>query len=155
MAQEVFGSLRDNFSELMETGRAAYNQGNRRKAHDIWREAATLDPYNEQVWLALLDVLENEEDRVVCLQNIIAINPMNIQARRELRAFGANSRSRPRPLDRSRLSAAQAQRTQPKTAPMRQPSRRSLLRRAVFMGMALGLSGVLFAIVLSIMLYGR
>ena len=153
MAQEVFGSLRDNFSELMEAGRAAYNQGNRRKAHDIWREAATLDPYNEQVWLALLDVLENEEDRVVCLQNIIAINPMNIQARRELRAFGANSRSRPRPLDKSRLSASQ--RTQPKTALMRQPSRGSLLRRAVLMGIALGLSGVLFAIVLSIMLYGR
>jgi DNA-binding SARP family transcriptional activator len=152
MAQEVFGSLRDNFSELMEAGRAAYNHGNRRKAHDIWREAATLDPYNEQVWLALLDILENEEDRVVCLQNIIAINPMNIQARRELRAFGANSRSRPRPLDRSRLSA---QRTQPKMAPMRQPSRRSLLFRAVFMGMAFGLSGVLFAIVVSILLYGR
>ena len=35
--------------------------------------------------LALLEVLEDEEDRKVCLKNIIAINPLNTEARRQLR----------------------------------------------------------------------
>src|SRR5262245_26005356 len=81
----------DDFTRLMEGGRLAYTQGNRRRAHDLWREAATIDPYSEQVWLALLDVLDSDDDRIVCLQNIVAINPMNIQARRQLRAYGAKT----------------------------------------------------------------
>src|SRR5829696_3091029 len=70
---------------LMKEGKEAFASGHHSLAHDIWREAATLDPYNEQVWLALLRVLESNEDRRVCLQNIIAINPTNVRARHMLR----------------------------------------------------------------------
>ena len=77
-------SRRQRFDELMQAGDQALAAGNRRAAHDRWREAATIDPYDEQVWLSLLRVLDDEEDRRVCLENIIAINPMNVQARRLL-----------------------------------------------------------------------
>ncbi len=136
----------DEFSRLMEAGRAAYMQGNRQRAHDLWREAATIDPYSEQVWLALLDVLDSDDDRVVCLQNIIAINPMNIQARRQLRAYGAKTQ------ELNTVRAIAPPRHIGNAAP-RHLSRRGMLRRSILLGFTLGLSGVLFAIVLSILIY--
>ena len=72
------------FHEFMRAGNVAYAQGDREEAHYLWRRAANLDPHSEQVWLALLNVLDNEEDRRVCLQNIVAINPNNVQARERL-----------------------------------------------------------------------
>ncbi len=77
-------SRHQRFDELMQAGAQALEAGDRRAAHDHWREAATIDPYSEQVWLSLLRVLDDEEDRHVCLENIIAINPLNVQARRLL-----------------------------------------------------------------------
>jgi hypothetical protein len=71
----------------MAAGRNAFKEGKRQLAHDLWREAATVEPYDEKVWLMLFRVLDNDEDRIVCLENIIAINPMNVQARRRLRAY--------------------------------------------------------------------
>ncbi len=54
-----------NFADLMQAGRVAYTAGKRKMAHDLWREAANIDPYNEQVWLALLDVIESDNDKRV------------------------------------------------------------------------------------------
>lgn len=132
-----------DFGELMNEGRAALQRGEKQLAHNLWREAAMVDPYNEQVWLALLDVLEAPDDRIVCLQNILSINPMNVQARRLLRAYEA---------EEERKNALRKQHK--KQAVVRKHERRVLLRRAILLGMALGLSGILFAIVLSILIYG-
>lgn len=78
---------RRRYEELMASGRDAFKAGKRQLAHDLWREAATVDPYDEKVWLMLFRVLDSDDDRMVCLENIIAINPMNVQARRRLRAY--------------------------------------------------------------------
>jgi hypothetical protein len=79
---------RQKFNELMRAGNAAFAAGKNRRAHYLWRRAAVISPYDEQVWLALLNVLERAEDRRVCLQNIIAINPSNLQAQQQLREMG-------------------------------------------------------------------
>ncbi len=63
----------------------AYAVGNRQQALVLWRRAATLSPYDEQVWLALLDVVDNDADRQVCLQNIVFINPNNTQSKQYLK----------------------------------------------------------------------
>lgn len=68
----------------MRAGQLAYAAGMPRRAHEVWRQAAALCPGEEQVWLALLNVLEDENDRRVCLQNIVMINPNNRQARSQL-----------------------------------------------------------------------
>lgn len=75
------------FDALMTAGEEAFAKGQLRTAHDLWRQAAALNPYAEAVWLALLRVIEEDEDRRVCLQNVIAINPLNVQARRQLRGY--------------------------------------------------------------------
>lgn len=74
-------------NELMRAGLVAFGKGDHQQAHDLWRKAAALRPHNEQVWLALLSVVNNEEDRRVCLENILYINPQNVQAQKQLRSY--------------------------------------------------------------------
>lgn len=80
-------SLRRSFDDYYNAGIQAFRGGDQALAHNLWREAATVDPYQERVWVALLRVLSNGEDRQVCLENILAINPGNARARREMAAL--------------------------------------------------------------------
>jgi tetratricopeptide (TPR) repeat protein len=68
------------FDRLMHLGQIFHSQGNSKQAHEYWQQAAVLEPDNEQVWTALMWVLETDEDRKVCLKNILTINPDNLQA---------------------------------------------------------------------------
>ncbi len=79
--------LRRSFDDYYKAGIEAFRTGDLTLAHDLWREAATVDPYQERVWVALLRVLTTPDDRRVCLENILAINPGNARARREMAAL--------------------------------------------------------------------
>lgn len=70
---------------LIAAGRDKLTQGDSTEAYNLLRQAAALDPHDEQVWLALLDVVQTEEDRRICLQNIAKINPNNVAAAQQLR----------------------------------------------------------------------
>lgn len=85
------GSIDNNAKsqELIREGLRAYARGNFQQAHDVWRQAATLTPHNEQVWLLLLSILKDKDDRRVCLENIVAINPDNQQAQQQLQLLQA------------------------------------------------------------------
>ncbi|MEM9955678.1 MAG: hypothetical protein AAF846_29025 [Chloroflexota bacterium] len=72
------------FDRLMRLGQVAHSEGDDKTAHEFWQQAAMLQPDNEQVWTALMWVIDNDEDRKVCLKNILTINPSNIQAQRML-----------------------------------------------------------------------
>lgn len=82
-------------NELMRAGLVAYASGDHQQAHDLWRQVAAIRPHQEQVWLALLSVVNNEEDRRVCLENILYINPKNRQAQQQLRAIQARRSGEP------------------------------------------------------------
>jgi hypothetical protein len=131
-----------NFSELMQAGRKAFTAGKRKTAHDLWREAANINPYDEQVWLALLDVLEGDTDRRVCLQNILSINPLNVQARRALGRLDAAMRRRQEHQDEVAQKKV-----------LWKKHRRRLLINAILLGVAVGLSGVMFGVLASIIWY--
>ena len=73
-----------SFTRLMRLGQVAHSEGDKRSAHEYWQKAAMLEPDNEQVWTALMWVIDNDEDRKVCLKNIITINPDNLQAQQML-----------------------------------------------------------------------
>ena len=142
--QEAARPGSERFEELFQAGRSAYAMGNHQAAHDFWKEAARLSPFNEQVWLALLDVIDSDEDRQVCLQNILQINPMNVQAQRMLNMIVARK-------------ASAAQMTADKKTDLKQNKRRrrGVFARAFILGIVIGLSGIVFAIVLSILIYAR
>lgn len=131
------------FNQLMRHGRSAFERGDRELAHNLWKEAALLDPYNEHVWLALLEVLEKREDQRVCLENILSINPMNVQARRMLRAYEAKDQRR------IEMRAKQMRRERG-----RRRERRGIILRALLLGLLIGITGVIFAVALSILIYG-
>ncbi len=143
MAQQLTPTNKNTeFAQLMQHGRTAYERGDRQLAHNLWREAALLDPYNEQVWLSLLDVLDTRDDQRVCLENILSINPMNTQARRMLRAYTVDDQ---RKIERR----AKAKRQQ---AGLKR-QRRLILRRALILGVLLGVTAIIFAIIISILIY--
>lgn len=133
----------NHFNELMQEGRQAMAMGQVNEAHRLWKQAATLDPYSEQVWLALLEVLESDADRRVCLQNIVQINPMNVQARRQLNKIEARVQ-RIAELEIQELAATEVEKRR----------KRGLVTRALLIGLAIGLSGTLFGILASILIYG-
>jgi hypothetical protein len=81
-----------SLEELLTAGRDAFRSGDKDSAHEIWRMAAVANPYDERVWAALMEVLTRDDDREVCLENIIAINPLNPDARRQLRAIRRGQR---------------------------------------------------------------
>lgn len=72
------------FARLMRLGQVAHAQGDNRTAHNYWQHAAMLEPDNEQVWTALMWVLDEADDRKVCLINILIINPDNMNAKQLL-----------------------------------------------------------------------
>lgn len=74
-------------ASLLKEGQQAFAQGRDKDAHTLWRRAAALDPRNEAVWQGLLTVVKTDADRRQCLENILAINPDNIQARRQLKTY--------------------------------------------------------------------
>jgi hypothetical protein len=69
---------------LLHLGEVSLNAGDAKAAHLYWQRAALLEPDREEVWLALLKILEKPDDRRVCLRNILAINPDNARAQRQL-----------------------------------------------------------------------
>ncbi len=89
------------FERLMRLGTVSKAQGDQRLAHEYWREAAMLQPERVEVWKSLLDILETDEDRRVCLQNILALEPENRPAKQQLAALlqinNAETTEHPRP----------------------------------------------------------
>ncbi|MFO7323743.1 MAG: hypothetical protein DIU68_018600 [Chloroflexota bacterium] len=150
MADAQATSKRQRFEELMRAGIEAYRQEKHRLAHDYWREAATLDPYNEKVWLALYRVINTDEDRLVCLRNIIAINPANVQARKRLQALERKMASGTPPVVKPQPATPRPSGAHSETG----QRRRSLLARLLFVVLVAGILGALSGIIASILIYG-
>jgi len=61
--------------------------GNTERGREILEEILETDESNEEVWLWLSSVVDTDEDREICLENVLAINPDNIVAQRGLEAL--------------------------------------------------------------------
>jgi hypothetical protein len=75
--------------ELILAGCSELAAGRRQEAHNFWRRAAALRPDDEEIWLALLSVVETDEDRRTCLENVTMLNPQNKVALQQLQALGS------------------------------------------------------------------
>ncbi|MDX2139235.1 MAG: hypothetical protein SF123_14195 [Chloroflexota bacterium] len=75
-------------ANLLAASATAKRDGQPERASRLLQQAATLAPYDEAIWWALLDVVQSEADRIACLENILAINPTNLEANRLLRLVG-------------------------------------------------------------------
>jgi hypothetical protein len=82
---------------LLQEGIAATKAGQPELARERLLQAIELDDHNEQVWLWLSQVVESDEDRYVCMENILTINPDNATARAGLEYLRQQGVSPPEP----------------------------------------------------------
>lgn len=85
----------DRTAELLRRGIAAAKAGRREEARQILLHIVELDERNEQAWLWLSGAVDGREDRRVCLENVLAINPNNAHAQQGLRHLNRQAAAPP------------------------------------------------------------
>jgi tetratricopeptide (TPR) repeat protein len=70
--------------ELLREGIAAAKAGQRERARDLLMRVVEQDEENVVAWLWLSGVVDSPEDREVCLENVLALDPANDAARKGL-----------------------------------------------------------------------
>jgi hypothetical protein len=68
-------------NELLRQGILAAKAGNARQAEQLLRQVIANDRNNEAAWLWMSSVVEDPADMVLCLENVLVINPNNEEAR--------------------------------------------------------------------------
>ena len=100
----------EEFLQLYKAGKNAAQQGQKAVAHDLLRQAIEIDPYHEQVWMWLASVVETYEDRRVCFENILELNPDNMTAKQQLNRLERKALAMTMQPDLLRRDQEQAQR---------------------------------------------
>lgn len=70
--------------ELLKLGEEAKRAGDNRAARDFYLRLLELDQENEAAWYGLSEVVEDLEDRRICLENVLFLNPESTAARIKL-----------------------------------------------------------------------
>ncbi|HRV94629.1 MAG TPA: hypothetical protein P5526_20895 [Anaerolineae bacterium] len=65
--------------------------GNREEGRQILEDLLETQEENEDVWLWLTSVVDSDEDREICLENVLALNPNNVVAQRGMEALHAGT----------------------------------------------------------------
>ncbi|WP_420631111.1 tetratricopeptide repeat protein [Candidatus Leptofilum sp.] len=81
--------------QLLRTAIQAAKAGEREKAHQLLLQIVEQDEQNETAWLWLSGTVKTKEDRQICLENVLAINPNNKMAQKGLQKLGATPASPP------------------------------------------------------------
>jgi len=73
-----------DIDRLYREGVAAIRAGDKASGREKLMEVVERDQMHEQAWLWLSAAVDTNEDRVICLENVLTINPANEVARRGL-----------------------------------------------------------------------
>ena len=72
---------------LLDEGLASLRIGNKEEARRKLMQIINTDERNEYAWLYLSEAVDSDEDRQICLENVLTINPANEQAETQLKAL--------------------------------------------------------------------
>ena len=72
---------------LLQEGITAVKSGDKANGRKYLMQLLEIDDRNEQAWLWLSGAVETPEDRIVCLENVLDINPENKTAQKGLARF--------------------------------------------------------------------
>ena len=67
---------------------AAAKAGRTAEARYLLEAVLDADQHNEQAWIWMSGVVDTDEERIICLENVLTINPQNDTARKGLVALG-------------------------------------------------------------------
>ncbi len=73
-----------NVDGMVREGISAYRAGKKDEARALLMRAVEIDEHHEQAWLWLSAVVDSVEEQIICLENVLAINPGNERARQGL-----------------------------------------------------------------------
>lgn len=73
-----------NVDAMVREAKRAIRAGNKSEAQKLLLKATELDQSNEQAWMWLSAVVDSIEDQMICLENVLQINPSNADAKRGL-----------------------------------------------------------------------
>jgi tetratricopeptide (TPR) repeat protein len=79
-------------ARLLGAGINAVKEQRLEDARELLHQVIDLDERNEKAWLWLSGVIEGTEERIICLENVLAINPKHLLARQGLRHLLAQKR---------------------------------------------------------------
>jgi hypothetical protein len=96
-----------DITDTLKRAIAAAKAGRKAEARRLLETVLDADERNERAWLWLSDVVESDEERIVCLENVLTINPENEMARKGLALLRAS------PVVDSSSSPIAAQREMP------------------------------------------
>ena len=68
-------------AQWLRAGIAAAKAGDAERARELLLQVVDADELNEHAWIWLSSVVESDEDREICLDNVLAINPDNSLAK--------------------------------------------------------------------------
>lgn len=74
----------DAIQQKIEQGIQALRAGEREKGRQLLTEVVTADDQNEKAWLWLSNAVDSDEERQLCLENALTINPQNQAAQKSL-----------------------------------------------------------------------
>ncbi len=80
---------------LLQAGLAAAKAGERAKARELLQRVVEVDEGSLQAWLWLSDLVNTLEDREVCLENVLTLDPANDSARDRLALVRAQIEATP------------------------------------------------------------
>lgn len=78
--------------DLLREGVEAARAGDKATAREKFEQVTDLDEDNERAWFWLASVVETDEERRVCLSNVLYINPENEKARQMMDKLEAKKR---------------------------------------------------------------
>ena len=81
--------------DLLQRGIEAARAKRNAEARELLMYVVQLDEQNEQAWLWLSGVVESDDDRRVCLENVLALNPANQRAQAGLRWLNQHAPTAP------------------------------------------------------------
>ncbi|MFP4345401.1 MAG: hypothetical protein ACLFU8_11970 [Anaerolineales bacterium] len=81
-------SLREKIiAASLREGVAAVKAGDVVRARELLTEVVVRDEENVRAWFSLSEVVEDDEEREICLENVLTLDPGNLEARKRLEAL--------------------------------------------------------------------
>lgn len=72
---------------MLDEAIEAIREGDKHEGRRLLEQILETEEDNEEVWLWLSSVVDTDEDREICLENVLALNPNNIIAEKGLEAL--------------------------------------------------------------------
>jgi Tol biopolymer transport system component len=77
-------SEEQNIQQLLRQGIEAAREGNKAEARKLFEQVVELDDKSEKGWFWLASVVDTDEEKKVCLGNVLFINPGNERAQKAM-----------------------------------------------------------------------